>query len=139
MNIKALSQLLSICCHRSCHDLSASHKHGGEQGFPGGGSSVQRMGRAGSWSEQEVVGLRVTFSETWGDLSPTVLEVASQAGSVQTTLSHAHKAARRGHLGVSPQSLLATEGKRQTFPSESGQRLGSSSGGLGGYSYSTLV
>lgn len=101
--------------------------------------SQEEEAQCSAWEEQEVVGLRVTFSETWGDLSPTVLEVASQAGSVQTTLSHAHKAARRGHLGVSPQSLLATEGKRQTLPSESGQRLGSSSGGLGGYSYSTLV
>lgn len=67
-------------------------------------------------SEQEVLGLRIAQSESWGDLSPTVLEVTSQVPSVQTALSQAHKVSKRGHLGISPQGLWQQKGKEADFP-----------------------
>ena len=90
-------------------------------------------------SEQEVLGLRVAQSESWGDLSPTVLEVASQVPSVQTALSQAHKVSKRATWVFLHRAFGNRRGKRQISPSGSGQRLGSCIRGMGSYSDSTLV
>lgn len=89
-------------------------------------------------SEQEVLCLRVTRSESWGDLSPTVLEVASQVRSIQTALSQAHKVSKRDWVFLH-RAFWQQKGKEADFPFGEWPEAWLKHLGMGGYSDSTLV